>query len=116
MPPAPTAADRDPHLLLLQRIGARQEEIGADIKAMQRDLADARVRFENHEVRLRSLETRPPREPTTDRHDPGRERISIGAALRILVACGVICGSLLGGYAIGQRTDQPPAAAPGGAR
>jgi hypothetical protein len=102
------SGEHDPYLLLLERIDTRQEEMGADIKSMQRDMADGRVKFENHEGRLRALEIpRPPSrvEPSTGRTErkdtgPLTERLSVGAWVKIAGSIAAIVAALFAGKAL----------------
>lgn len=115
MPPIPNG-QTDPYLFLLERIDSRQEEQGADIKAMRGDLADGRVKFENHEGRLRALETPRHGSPATDRAErktkpeAESERLSVGAWLKIMGAVGTIAALVIGAYFAGQ--GKPPDHAP----
>lgn len=109
MPPILKTGEPDPYLFLLQRIDARQEEMGADIKSVQHELSDGRVRFENHEGRLRALEAprpTPSAEPSTGRAErkaggPLAERLSVGATVKIIAAVGALAGVFIAGMRIG---------------
>lgn len=122
MPPRdPNHNQPDPYLFLLERIDSRQEEMGADIKSVQAELGRGAVRFENHEGRLRALETQPKTDrtetqPKTDRTErkakPDGERVSIGGLVRVLGAVFAGLGLLIGAYFAGQgktKAEDPPA-------
>lgn len=114
MPPQPRDSHNqpDPYLFLLERIDSRQEEMGADIKSVQAELGRGAVRFENHEGRLRALETQPKTDRTERKAKPDGERVSIGGLVRVLGAVFAGLGLLIGAYFAGQgktKAEDPPA-------
>jgi len=114
MPPQPRDSHNqpDPYLFLLERIDSRQEEMGADIKSVQAELGRGAVRFENHEGRLRALETQPKTDRTERKAKPDGERVSIGGLVRVLGAVFAGIGLLIGAYFAGQgktKAEDPPA-------
>lgn len=115
-------AQTDPYLFLLERIDTRQEEMGADIKSVQAELGRGAVRFENHEGRLRALETPRHGTPSTDRTErkakpeAESEHLSVGAWLKVMGAVGTIAVLVIGAYFAGQGKAADPAVVTQGAK